>query len=374
MRCQIRATCGRGFTVREQAGAAQLTVLYSDGSRRSIALRLPWTPERALEIATACQAAADLVRAGKPLPVALRQSRLVASGAVDWPALLETYRTHRLHTVADLNQHTWHKKFVPVGQLLAAGAPSDPGAALACVATGEPGSRGRQIKLQAVSALLTWAVAEGLLPPSWTPPPTSRYLGRKLQQRQPRPVPTDADILELIAGLDGAPRRAVLVLAVFGLRPWEITYLEPAGDCVRVTKGKVYAGGQTQPRVVSPLPPLDAQGVPATGLVAEALVAIREGALPPIGNPARTQALLDQRLQRRPAWRAFGGTLYSLRHAYAHRCHRLGLAPKDAAALMGHSLQSHLAHYSALRPDEAVLRARMALAAATGVDMAAALV
>ena len=46
---------------------------------------------------------------------------------------------------------------------------------------------------------------------------------------------------------------------------------------------------------------------------------------------------------------------YSLRHAYAHRAHvDLGLAPKIAAALMGHSVQTHLASYSRWIGDDVV--------------------
>ena len=60
-------------------------------------------------------------------------------------------------------------------------------------------------------------------------------------------------------------------------------------------------------------------------------------------------------LKRRRSWQelrnhytAIGERLvpHNLRHAYAHRAHVfLGLAPKVAATLIGHSVQTHLAAY-----------------------------
>jgi integrase len=85
--------------------------------------------------------------------------------------------------------------------------------------------------------------------------------------------------------------------------------------------------------------------------------------MPPL-RPGESGEALATYLKRRQTWQklrnhytAMGEKLvpYSLRHAYAHRAHVvLGLAPKVAATLMGHSVQTHLAAYSRWCGDDVV--------------------
>jgi hypothetical protein len=65
---------------------------------------------------------------------------------------------------------------------------------------------------------------------------------------------------------------------------------------------------------------------------------------------------LGQYMRRKKEWDALRRSyesdgeklvLYSCRHGYAHRAHIIcDLAPKVAAAAMGHSVETHLAAYS----------------------------
>ena len=55
---------------------------------------------------------------------------------------------------------------------------------------------------------------------------------------------------------------------------------------------------------------------------------------------------------------------YSLRHAYADRADRIGMTDKEAALQMGHSVQTHNAHYTGTGADTAARALAKARAAA----------
>ncbi len=112
----------------------------------------------------------------------------------------------------------------------------------------------------------------------------------------------------------------------------------------------------------------------------------RQQALPPGCRGERAGDALHQFLERHKVWQALvqevaeapvtgntGNELvpYSLRHAYADRASVQGLSDKEAALLMGHSLQTHHSHYAGTTADT-LARAKAKLQARTGQLQAAA--
>jgi hypothetical protein len=152
-------------------------------------------------------------------------------------------------------------------------------------------------------------------------------------------------------------RLAFQLVAAYGLRPEELQHIDHRGDHLFCRYRKVASRGTTAPRPLRLLP-CDEW---AAGW--DLLSRYRPERLPPLREGASANGLLVY-LNRRPLWRELRAlysdhgeklVLYSLRHAYAHRAHvELGLAPKVAAALMGHSVQTHLASYSRWIGDDVV--------------------
>lgn len=141
-------------------------------------------------------------------------------------------------------------------------------------------------------------------------------------------------------------------LAVFGLRPAELQDLElltkDGVPMARVKRVKVSSRGASGVRVVPAVPP---DGWPADcyGLVNR----WREHGFPLGMTEARSPGqVLTQQLRRlrgqTPVQIPLDAelTAYGCRHAYALRlAQKLALHPREAASLMGHSPQTHLAVY-----------------------------
>ena len=56
-------------------------------------------------------------------------------------------------------------------------------------------------------------------------------------------------------------RLAIGLLACFGLRPWELKFLEVEGKFLRVTEGKRNSRKQSDPRIVMGIDPEDLPGL-----------------------------------------------------------------------------------------------------------------
>ena len=224
----------------------------------------------------------------------------------------------------------------------------------------KPGGRTRQIQMQATSALLRWAVAQGQLPGTHWEPPTdlSPFVGRS---RSAKAVTTPLEVGHILALVRALPdprwRLAFQLMAAYGLRPEELQHLQLRDRRLWCTYEKVASRGKTKPRALRLLPCDDWA---ADWKLAEQFC---PGDLPPMrsgfcGNDIR------QYLHRRPLWNklrqdyeAKGEKLvpYSCRHGYAHRAHVIcDLPPKVVAAAMGHSVQTHLAAYSRWCGDDVV--------------------
>lgn len=374
----------RGWSVSPYRGRARLRVTAGagDGRQRQVLTMLPWSPTHAEQIANAVMAAREAFADGCPLDAAIAQHVTSAAqeapeaaepiagpqvGAqIDWPALVAAYQRQKLSS-GEVKATTWEKIWQPrMIELQAAmhrrQPPADARGLMEAVTDRwalQPGARGRQIQVQQTAALLRWAVDAGRLPGEWAPPlELAPYVGRKRSAPAPTTPMEVPHIQEMAAAIpDDRWQLAFQLVAAYGLRPEELQHLQHRGDHLFCTYRKVASRGRTAPRVLRLLP------CDAWAEEWDLLRRYRPDRLPPLRPGEGANGLLVY-LNRRPLWRELRAAYsekgeklvpYSLRHAYAHRAHvELGLAPKVAAALMGHSVQTHLASYSRWIGDEVV--------------------
>ncbi len=187
--------------------------------------------------------------------------------------------------------------------------------------------------------------------------------GAVSRQRE-KAVLNDVEILNLIEAIQQRSRRWANVfklLAAYGLRGWEIEYLQPLKDPkdewqLKVTKGKVSScrGRKTEgrPRWVIPLPLVNAEGETIEWNLLTRMV---HGTLElPLGKDGRTAHIdgrsIGKMLRRQPEWQmlvlekaANGEYLkpYTFRDSYSVRGHSVGITREFLAPAMGHSEAVH---------------------------------
>jgi len=158
-------------------------------------------------------------------------------------------------------------------------------------------------------------------------------------QHRPQPFFSDEEIAAIVGGGLSAPwRRVVVLLAIYGLRPWEAWVAVPSSqrsDCVWIPAGKTNRHGTTQPRQVPPFHP---------GWVEEfQLARLWSKPLPLLSSPSQAGARVNQHLRRQGLIEGEGQTSYGFRHAYARRLHspRYRVTDAHAALFMGHTVAAH---------------------------------
>jgi integrase len=373
LRLKLRPSLPTGLTVKGQASNGRVVVCWNPpGASKGQAITLPgltWAPSQATAIREAVLAIAAELEAGRPLAAPAPVATNRVTGGPLWAPLLEAFAQHKL-TAGHVSERTLERMYQPSLQLIARHGPlsATPTALIRRCATGEPGTRGRQQRVQHLCQVMRWGVAEGLLPAEWSPPEDLEDLiGRRLTSPAPAHPILDAEALELVEGLpDPRWRFAVQLLATFGLRPVELRHLRGQADgSVACGYSKRTSRGSTQPRTVQPLPPEGAGG----DWLNLAARLINGEPLPPLGDARGAAESVSQYLSRREAWRALKASAaadgrrlagYSFRHGFALRAHQLyALSPRVAAALMGHSLETHARHYGAWT-DEATVAAAVA--------------
>ena len=236
------------------------------------------------------------------------------------------------------------------------------------------GGQGRKRNLGDVEAFLEYAVKKAGAPQRWLPP--DKEFKRTLIGSSTRTsaealtVPLKEQDLEML--LDGLAsnekhglRLCVGLVGLFGLRPSELGELT-------VDDGKLYVGQtkrnmQTLHKPKAPPRRVIAIDLPSLPNEGQRLIAQYDSGI--VKFPlAITRAIqrakekdeykeigdaLRQLLQRYWLWQAMekrteGLKVYSLRHGYAWRAHRVSKVPysvTDASALMGHDPNTHLKHY-----------------------------
>ncbi|MGB5133833.1 MAG: hypothetical protein WBN89_01510 [Prochlorococcaceae cyanobacterium] len=164
----------------------------------------------------------------------------------------------------------------------------------------------------------------------------------------------DEQFIQLLESIPNPSwRLAIGLVGCFGLRPSELRHLRVEGSKLRVAPVKRNRSGSSKARLVRGLDPVGHEGL------SEALLEeLKSGStpLPGLGSDNKTAGdNLRQYLDRNLTWvalrqksadRAERLTPYGLRHGYALRAHlRYHLQPRIAAALMGHSPNTHNKHY-----------------------------
>lgn len=356
LRAQLRSTVGPAFRIGEQRGKAKLDVRYSDGSRGTAVLPVPWLPAQARTIQAHVERVAGQLALGRTLKQALESitgatpNAPTPSIASDGRPLLAAWEAFGRYKVTRnrIKQQTWDTVYAQTAKRLEVIAPQVQDAKSLLTLAGDawdPGMRRRQTVLQHLAAMCRWAVENELLPADrWTPPPSLKPFVGDRDTRRADGVPlTDDQILKLLEGLpqDEAGHRwrfAVQLMAAFGLRPVELMHLRVAPDgVVWCLYEKRSGGGKTQKRQLRALHPEWAEEW-------ELAKRLDEGEqLPPFGGGVAEAA--RRYLMRHVVWQqlaAKGVTCYGFRHGYALRAHQsYGLSVRIAAALMGHSPETH---------------------------------
>jgi len=359
LRSQLRMTVGPAWRLVEQRGAAKLDVRFQDGSRKTVVLPYRWLPADSRAIQECVEQIAAAVAAGLSLQQALKQIQggapAPAAPAPDMETdLLSTWENFGRFKVSTgaIKPTTWSRDYASSAARLqkVAGEAKNAKDLLTAVGEGWPaGARRRQIAVQHVAAMLRWGCDENLLPPDrWTPPSSlRRYVGEALKKPELAKPLTDSQILQLFDQLpkDRPGQRWLFVLqllAAYGLRPVEAQHLSiREGNQLWCTYQKRSGAGTTKPRQLRPLHPEWEQ---EWNLLER--IAFSEP-MPPFGGGVADAA--RRYLSRQQGWRELartGITPYGFRHGFALRAHlNYGLAPRITAALMGHSVDTHIKVY-----------------------------
>ena len=380
LRDAVKAQHPFGYSVREMRGKVAVQRYWQDtGKRESATLPLDWHPTSQRELLNALHSINAAMGRGLSLKEAVRLTFDVSAGPsvrVNWREVLKRFEQHKLET-GELKQTTWDKEYQPRLEWLVDNLNGPAGAnngekALAAMRVGrngqggEPGSRGRKLRLQYCAQMLRFAVEHVGLDQRWLPPGDARMaeLIGKAKPSSPKAANagqahalTDEQFLRLLDSIKNPQwKLAVGLIGQFGLRGVELNYAAAREDGLWVEYRKNTTKGATEPRLV---PILDPQG--RSGLGRQLLLTLSSGVveLPPLGSSdAEASGAISVFLRRNPVWQelktaameAYGArvSVYSLRHLFAWRCATASppVNPRAAAAAMGHSFAIHVGTYS----------------------------
>lgn len=252
--------------------------------------------------------------------------------------LLPAFRAH-LEATRGISEHTWQRNYLSRFKVRPGlEAVLDPGTIEQALRATSKASHARRADYMVLRVLAQFAGVEFDFTP-WA----SSYSPRSVK---PISVPTDEQIADLLDGMDNSAHQWVLgVIATFGLRPHEAWQFQiDAGS----TRGEVHERTKTGRRAVAALPKewverwqLDQPRRP-------------EWTIPTDDTAA---AVVTERIDKVLRRAKFGFKTYSLRHAFAGRCFRLGIPVATAAKIMGHSPAVHASTYQQWVGESEVLEA-----------------
>ena len=405
LRRLIKDTHGQGWSLRQKGlGTTQVTRRWSDNSRSSATVRIPWKrsigPKLLALIERLAIAIAPEAEGGQGLTLA-RAAELIQledegvsvqtirSGSVDWLAVADRYRHHQVEVTGAVAATTWHRHHrrfcAEVLEILGRKrAPKDAATLLAQLIEEHPtapGATGRRERLASASGLLLFAVQRCGAPERWRPPTDLRELTGKRADRKEDGTPLlDDQALRIYRAIASPQWRLAWGLMIcFGIRPVEIGCCRADGDALLVEGVKRNSAGRAKDRRVLPLDP---DGFPGMGATLLSLLAERGRAALPHEVKAAYWSTRAQKHLRTwvPEWEELVSdasaagqghlTVYSCRHGYAFRGTGMGLDHRTLSKLMGHDPQTHLKHYGRWSDDESVAAA---VAAAVAVRNTASL-
>ena len=395
LRRQIKREHGTGWSLYPQSKGTKLTRRYEDGKKSSVMLEIEWAAGSATAIANEVGVlAARMKEQDISLREAHQRSQRVAgvvtgqgvvAGSIDWraaaDAFLESRSDRRGTTMADTSKRVNNA----VAVLSSTPRPTDGKSLMQAYARNyfdgcAPGGSGRKRHLGDVAAFLNYAIEKCGAPARWKPlegEDRDVLIGTadNGDDKLTPPVKPEqlAALLDALVA-DEKPElwMAVALVGCFGLRPAELAALEIEDGQLKVRsnvkRNKSSMKNQKPPRLVIALE-LDGRDDGAralaqfeSGLVKlprAILTAIDSGEFKKVGDAFR------QLLDRYPFWQSLVAatpdlTPYSLRHGWAWRAHKgyaTPLSVRDAAALLGHTPNTHHRHYGRWTDEQGLLDA-----------------
>ena len=395
LRRTLKSEHGQGWSLRESRGRAQLVQILEDRSRRSTKLEVVWTSKNARLMLEAVAQLREYLDGGMDWDraVAARAELTVhstgttkATKTVNWDAacdrFFESRSNRRSSTLSDLRTRLRRVREVMASKPKVTDGPGLMRRYAALhFADCPPGGQGRKRQLQDVSAFLLFCCDDLGFPARWMPvsvgkrqelvgsPPTT---GKKKQQSTIPLKPDDFEWLLERMLEDGKEKLWLMtaMLGYYGLREGEICLLDVDEN------GDVYVGGELK-RDVRALQGgaekeerlalgLDLKGQPgearrvAKAFLAEGIAGLPQAVRTQIKKVAERNSYREvgaayaQILQRYKPWQELvrknpGLRPYGLRHGWAWRAHKYSSRPlhySQAAAFMGHSVETHLKYYS----------------------------
>ncbi|MFZ4805347.1 MAG: site-specific integrase [Synechococcus lacustris] len=393
-----------GATARNPIGRAQLTRIWEDRTRSSVVMPLEWKATNATAILATVGQLRSLMEVRKlSLQDALKlNTEALGSGAQQgggedfsgWPEVaamfLKSREGRRSSTMRDLRTRVERT----LEALQSRPCPRDGGTLMRRYAEKffdgcPPGGVGRKRNLLDVARFLTYAVDECGAPTRFYPPNKAKInelIGSSettsAEKLTPPIKPDDLAALldQLEADGEYELRLAVGLVGLYGLRPAELAVLtvkDGKGKVGHVKRNSTSMGAKAKPprRVMAiDIAGREGEGERLLQLYASGLVKLPLSLRNQIAKVEEKGKFQDvgadfgQKLERYGPWRALvarnpGLTPYSLRHGYAwraHCCSTNAMHPRNAAALMGHNVATHLKHYGSWT-DEASLEAAVEL-------------
>jgi len=378
LRDQLKLSVGSAYRVGEQRGKTKLDVRFQNGTRQYQTLDIAWLPANSRKIQESVEKIAGLVTGGRNLKEAYES---LFGASIPVPEVTESASSLLLQAwdlfgawkirKNDIAASTWTKDYGTTGRKLK--KVSDAKGAFDLLERAgeewEAGSRQRQISLQHIAAMLKWGISrEGnfILPKErWTPPLELKdFYGKKVKAKSDAVPLQDDEIINFIESLpieskhprdrEAAKRWkfAFQLMAAYGLRPIEIKHLQVLDGSIWCNYIKRSGGGSTKRRRLRCLNEWESEWNLIERVVNEdPLPLCKVG----VADAARTY------LKRHKSWEALakaGKTSYSFRHGYALRCYQqYGLSVRIAAALMGHSTDTHTRIYGTWTDEDEIDKA-----------------
>ena len=394
----LRREHGTGWRLREQSGKAQLTqLLERDGQKRKSGdLGIEWRAGNQTEILNAVGRVIGLVMGDPPRPLRdalkLVKTAPVSKGAVNWSEVQGQYKQFRVGsgqvktTNYDANENYRIERCLT---LLARKkhAPSDGPSLMRAYTKAHlqevaAGGSGRKRSLLDVARFLTFSVKRCGADKRWLPlqgEELSELVGIREVAEEDTPPIKPEQLLGLLESLYENPelRLAVALVGLFGLRPSELMELEVRDGLLYVgeTKRNRHSANKTKGKRLALA--LDLKELPEEGT--RVLKQYESGLIKlptSICNAKDYKACGDsfrQYLDRHTYWKSLkakvdGLVPYSLRHGYAWRGAKYydrSIPIRDLAALMGHTVKTHMKHYGKWTDDEGLIASVQAITMAT---------